>query len=186
MSEMVICKSCGFVMEKSRVRDKCPACGVSARMFLPHDERISPARKRILALDLHPVLVHFPQAFTSALVALPLLALVVRGPWHDRLVAATAVLAIALPLVVLLAFAAGLLDGWVRFRRMTTPLLTRKIVFGAIFFALACALAALAMLRPLDTAGTMLGLAGLSVLALGCASLLGFIGVSVLNARFPG
>lgn len=42
MEELVRCKSCGFIMEKGKLKDKCPACGVAAKMFEPYIEKVSP------------------------------------------------------------------------------------------------------------------------------------------------
>ena len=79
MKEYVVCKSCGYVMEKGKLHDVCPACGVPAKMFEPYAERLSPRRRLILSLDLHPITVHFTQAFAITLPLLCLAALLVTG-----------------------------------------------------------------------------------------------------------
>lgn len=186
MKELVRCKSCGFIMEKGKLHGKCPACGVSDKMFEPYSEKIAPLRKFILSLDIHPVLVHFPQAFTATVLLLSLLAMVVQGRIREQIVCADEVLGIALPFTVLLAFCAGLLDGKTRFRRVTTPLLVRKMVFGSLFFLLSCAIFAAILAMSLDTLSALLSIAVLSLVALGCAAYLGMMGVSLLNSKFPG
>jgi uncharacterized membrane protein len=173
-------------MEKGKLHGKCPACGVGEKMFEPYSEKIAPLRKLILSLDIHPVLVHFPQAFTVAVFVLSLLAVVVQGgAIRDKIVAAVLVLATILPITVVLAFCAGLLDGKIRFRRVTTPLLKKKMVWGAVFFIFSCGIAAVALTLPV-TAATLLFVAALSACALAAASVLGIMGVSLLNAKFPG
>ena len=86
MKELVRCKSCGFVMEKGKLHGKCPACGVPDKMFEPYSEKIAPFRKFMLSLDMHPVLVHFPQAFTATVLLLSLFAMVSQGPVREQIV----------------------------------------------------------------------------------------------------
>ncbi len=111
MAELVICKSCGFVMEKGKLRDKCPACGVAAKMFEPYIEKMSPSRKKILSLDLHPILVHFPQAFAVSLFLLSITGLIARGTLAHTISSAVTVLGAALPFTVALSIIAGLIDA---------------------------------------------------------------------------
>ena len=111
MAELVICKSCGFVMEKGKLRDKCPACGVAAKMFEPYIEKMSPSRKKILSLDLHPILVHFPQAFAVSLFLLSITGLIARGTLAHTISSAVTVLGAALPFSVALSIIAGLLNA---------------------------------------------------------------------------
>ena len=173
-------------MSKSKLRDKCPACGVAAKMFEPYIEKISPKRKRILSLELHPVLVHFPQAFIISIFVLSLFALAAHGNAQATVIAAIIVLAIALPFTVIAAFLAGLLDGKVRFRRVTTPILKQKIVLGILFFLCACGIAAVVLSQPIISIAPIIVVALLSLPALGCATLLGLLGSSILNSKFPG
>jgi len=186
MAEMVICKACGYVMEKGRVRDTCPACGVPAKMFQPHDERISPKRKLILSLDIHPVMVHFPQAFTGTILLLSLAGMIVRAPFIAFIDATVRTLGILLPLTIVLAFGAGIFDGKTRFRKVKTPILIRKMIFGAVFFMFGCGISAATIAMPVASLSFNIVVAVLSVGALGCATYLGFAGTSLLNARFPG
>ena len=186
MSDQIICKSCGYVMEKEALRDKCPACGVPARMFEPYAERMSSSRKRILKLDLHPILVHFTQAFTATIPVLCLLALVGSQQMQANLRGAIVVLGIALPLVVCCSFLAGLLDGKVRFRRVTTPLLQTKIRFGLALFVFALAILLTVVLRPVAETTTLISILALSVPAVACSSYLGILGVRLTNSAFPG
>ena len=181
MPELVICKACGYVMEQRHLKDKCPACGVLAKMFAPYTERISPPRKNILKLDLHPILVHFTQAFSFTIPVLCLLTLLPLTRIHGQISATLTVLGVALPFVVLLSFLAGMLDGKIRFRRITTPLLKTKLVCGALLFLLACAIALTVLLHP-----SIVLILTLSAPAAACSSYLGLIGVRLLNSAFPG
>jgi hypothetical protein len=182
MEPMVICKVCGYIMAQSQVKEDCPACGVKAKMFIPHDERISEKRKRLLALDIHPILVHFTQAYTGTLLLFSLVVLVVKADWVTPLTTVISVLGYALPLTVIAAFVAGMFDGNVRFRKIRTPLLVKKMILGSVYFVLTCGIFAGVQCHPIP----MALISGLSALAMVAASILGFWGVSLLNSRFPG
>ena len=182
MQQMVICKACGYIMAQSKVKDVCPACGVKAQLLVPHDERISDKRKRLLALDIHPIMVHFTQAYTATILALSLVALIVKAGWVERLTTVLIMLGYALPFTVVLAIAAGMYDGKIRFRKVTTPLLIKKITLGAVYFAFTCGVFMCVLCQTLPLAL----IATLSGSAMVCASILGLWGVSLLNSRFPG
>jgi uncharacterized membrane protein/rubredoxin len=186
MKELVRCKSCGYIMEKGRLHGKCPACGVPEKMFEPYTEKIAPFRKFVLSLDLHPVLVHFPQAFAVTILLLSLFALVASAEIHERISGTIAILGGALPFVVMLAFLSGLFDGKIRFRRVNTPLLVRKMIFGVLFFCVSCAIAWMVVFHPSFTKITWYAVAGLSLAGVGCGAYLGMLGSSLINAKFPG
>jgi hypothetical protein len=131
-------------MEKGKVGDRCPACGVPAKMFLPHDERISPRRKLLLSLDIHPVLVHFPQAFTATILLLSIAGAAIHGTLHPIIQSTLRMLGVLLPFTVVLSFASGLFDGKIRFRKVITPLLIKKMILGGSYFLVSCAIAATA------------------------------------------
>lgn len=181
------CKACGYVIEARRVRDRCPACGAPAAQFEPYVERLGEKRLRILRLGVHPVIVHVPQAF-AAFLTLLCAALAVLGPGslRDALYDTTLTLATVLPLSVVAAFAAGLFDGKVRFRRVTTPLLVRKMVAGVAFLALSFAAAVLALSAGLDEHSILAPFAALEALALGAGAVLGAWGSSLTGAALPG
>ena len=186
MEELVLCKSCGYVMKKNNLKESCPACGVPAKMFEPHNDRLSARRRFILGLDIHPVLVHFPQAFTFSLLILSMAALQITGAWEDRILSTLSLLSLLLPVTVLLAFCGGMFDGKIRFRKVTTPLLVRKMVLGTLFFVLSLVLAYIAHTRSLQEAATLYIMAGVSLAALAVTTVISFIGVGLLNAKFPG
>lgn len=186
MKQYVICKACGYIMEASKVRKFCPACGVPAKAFEPYEERISEQRKRYLDLHIHPIVVHLPQAVAPLLVLLAVvLAIFGEGSVRTTFLDTTRVLGAFLPIAVIAAFVAGIIDGNLRFHKVTTPLLIRKMVFGALFFATSLAGAALALFTGLD-ATTLAPFAVLEILSLVAAVLLGTWGFGLLSSRFPG
>jgi uncharacterized membrane protein len=186
VTEYVICKACGYVMKKDRLKDKCPACGVPAKMFEPHDDRLSPSRRFILGLDLHPILIHFPQAFVVTILFLLPLTLFIRGEIQTYLTATITVLTFCLPFVTAIAFLAGLFDGRIRFRRLTTEILTKKMILGLILIVLSLAAFILTQFYSLDSPALVYLLIAVFCGCLVCSILLALLGVGLLNAKFPG
>ncbi|MFA6508081.1 MAG: hypothetical protein WCT14_18405, partial [Treponemataceae bacterium] len=148
--EYVKCKACGYIIEVGKLGDKCPACGVPSKQFEPYTEKVSAKRLMILKMHIHPVIVHMPQAFAAFLVLLPVgLMILGSGPLYDALYDTTVVLAAVLPFSVVAAFGAGLFDGKIRFRKLSAPLLRKKMAAGSIFFVLSVAAACVALFTGL-------------------------------------
>ena len=186
MKQYTKCKECGFIMEAPKVARVCPACGASAESFEPYEQRMSEKRVRALGLHVHPIAVHLPEAFSVTVVILTAaLALLAEGALRAALIDATRVLAALLPLTVVLAFCAGLFDAKRRFKKVLTAILVRKMVTGALFFALSLAGAALALFTALD-ATTLLPFAAFELLSLLAGGLLGKWGSSLTNASLAG
>lgn len=186
MTEFVICKACGYTMKKGRLKDHCPACGVPAKMFEPYDDKLSAKRRLILALDLHPVLVHFPQAFVVTILLLLPLTLFMEGRIQSHLISTITVLTFCLPVVTALAFLAGLFDGHIRFRRVTTEILMKKIILGLVLIVLTLAAFIVMLTNPPDTPSIIYLLILLFAGCLVCNILLALMGVGLLKAKFPG
>jgi len=184
---LVICKTCKFVMKKSALKEKCPACGVPARLFEDYTDNVSDLRNFFISLDLHPVFAHFPQAFTFTVLLLSIscLAMQQEGGARELLVSTLKTLGICLPFTVVLAFAAGLFDGRLRFKRLRTPLLIKKIVVGAFFIVLSTGGAVLILFKPISPP-VLCGIAALSFGSFLCSVALGLLGVKLLNAKLPG
>jgi len=174
-------------MEAGKPVDACPACGVPAKQFEPYVERISEKRLKLMKMDIHPIIVHMPQAFSALLVVLSILLLVTgNGSVHTLMHDTAVVLAIVLPFTVLAAFCAGLFDAKLRFRRVTTPILKRKMLAGISFFICASIAAVLVSLTGIGEVPTLVIFLILQVLGLGCGAVLGLMGSTLLNAAFPG
>lgn len=173
-------------MEKSGLKDKCPACGVPAKMFEDYKEKVSEKRKFILSLDLHPILVHFPIAFSIVLFVISIAAFVFTGQVKSDLISAIRIISLFLPFTIIAAFFAGILDGNVRFKRVTTPILFTKIIIGAIFFVLSAILFAINVTGVLQNGSYLVATIAVSAICLVCDTLLGNLGKGLLNAKFPG
>jgi hypothetical protein len=185
MNVLVRCKMCGYVMAEGALKDVCPACGVSRKLFEPFVDPVEPARRRFLALDLHPVVVHAPQALTFLPLLLELARPFLPAAWLDYDDKTVVVMALMLPVTAAGAFATGLIDAQVRFRRFRTPMLRQKMVVGVAFFVLALAMAWLALHPGCCGAGaSRLPLLAVNILAFACCSWLGIIGAKLVPAVF--
>lgn len=173
-------------MEEGKLGDVCPACGVPAKLFEPYKSRISEKRRSFLKLDVHPVIVHAPQALSFVLVAFCLGALIFTDAIRDNLETTIAVLAITLPVTVLAAIATGLVDGIMRFKKLKTPSLKKKIVLGTLFFLFSAAGAVITIAIGPGEQSYLFYILILSAAGLGCGTLLGLIGTKLLGAAFPG
>ena len=188
MDDFVRCKACGYVATRKQLGTVCPACGVPSKMFEAYKPPLSDARRIPLDLHTHPVAVHFPQAFclTLFLLSLPVVFLP-DHPVVSDLYSTQKVLALLLPFFVLLSIATGLYDAKLRFRKVTTPLLKKKIFLGATLFFISLALFGLAVSEQMvDRAVIRIVFALLAAGASLCGALLGLIGGRLLDAKFPG
>lgn len=186
MATFMKCKACGFVTDQKKIKNVCPACGVPAKMFEPYTHPVSLKRRMILDLHTHPVLVHFPQAFALILLLFSFSMFFVPTVLHEMLSSTIQVLSFLLPFFVVGAIATGLLDGNIRFRKTSTPLLKKKIILGFIFFITSIIMAFLALSGPFLTPSTHVLYTLLTMISSLCGALLGLIGGKLLNAIFPG
>ena len=186
MTKLIRCKACGYITEEGKIKDVCPACGVPAKMFEPYTDPLSEKRRRMLDLHIHPIVVHFPQAFALTLFGLAFLFFVVPPPIQNAFYYTMLVISFFLPFVVVLSFLTGLFDAKTRFRKMTTPFLKKKIIIGLIFFITSIALVAVAFTQQLSAISVMALFTFLTIMAVGCAVSLGLIGGRLADAKFPG
>ncbi len=187
MKKMVRCKACGYIMEEGKLGDKCPACGVPRISFEPYTDPVGESRRMILNLDLHPIAVHFPVAFTTTALVFILASFLFSGQAQDLLISTTKVLSLFLPLVVLLSFLLGLLDGKTRFRKFgNSRILKTKIVLGIVLFVLVTGQTAVIWMEAFTQPVYMVVSIVIGLAALICIFILSLLGKSISNAAFPG
>lgn len=171
-------------MNESDLGLVCPACGVSKQNFEPYLEKMSLVRVKKLAYHIHPIIVHYPQAFITFLFLLQLLYLFIQNTDVSLIQSTIILLSYSLPFVVIAAFLTGLYDGKIRFKRVTTPILKQKIVFGIIFFIMSIILVVIIPfweVQP-NLLYYMLLITGIGII---CATKLGLKGSSILNSKLP-
>ncbi len=181
MTELIRCKACGYVMEAGKLKDVCPACGMSSKVFEPYRERVAINRLFVLSLDLHPIAIHLSQTFV---ILIPLLLLFTRffPTFNNDLFNHVLQFTIyAFPLALISAFFTGILDGLFRFKALTPPLLKLKIFYGSGIVVLATVMFFVAK----DGNHGIVTL----LLSLGCLFLairLGLLGKKLINVILPG
>ena len=185
MSQLVRCRPCGYVVRKDALRRVCPACGAALSAFQPYEDRVSAARRFILNLDLHPILVHSPQTFAALLPGLAVVAMLFPAFYSTELNALVCFTTLILPVSVVGAISSGLIDGKVKFKRLGVPLVVRKIVIGACLLISSIVSAAIVLLGGFQD-GTRLLVLLLGVASLACAVLLGLNGKRLIRPIMPG
>jgi hypothetical protein len=136
-------------------------------------------------LDLHPIAVHFPQAFAAIIPPFILLGVAVGQTIGSDLLATVRVVSVLMPLTVAAAITAGLIDGRTRFKKLSTPIIIKKMTTGSILLILSAATAAVAITYGTDYPGRLF----LLILSLGCIAceiILATLGKTIINAKLPG
>ena len=172
-------------MEKGKFGDCCPACGVPSKMFEPFDDKVSPFRKLLLNLHIHPVVVHMPQAFAFFIVGCAAVSFLFQGDNKEDLISTVRILSIVMPFSIIAAFITGIMDGKIRFRKVTTPILKTKIAAGTGFFILSSGAFAAVIAKGM-TANTIIIVIALNAAGLVCSAILGKLGAGILDSKFPG
>lgn len=185
MAELVRCKPCGYVMPKDKLRRVCPACGVSAKAFRPYEDPVAERRRLVLNLDLHPILVHAPQTFATLLPVLVATTMLVPSFYPAELAAVVCFSALILPLSVAGAIASGLIDGKVKLKRLSAPLIVKKIAAGTCLLIVSGLNATIVLLGNFGPA-TMPWVLGLSGASFACAVVLGHTGKQLILPILPG
>lgn len=181
MKELVRCKACGFVMEAGKLKDVCPACGLSAKVFEPYRERVALNRLFVLSLDLHPIAIHLSQTFVFLIPALILFTTLSPETKPDLFGNVLTFSFYAFPLTLFAAVVTGIIDGLFRFKSLTPPLLKLKIVFSICITILAVTMFFVQESGRYELITFLL--------SLGClyfAVRLGLLGKKLLNVILPG
>jgi len=168
-------------MEAGKLKDVCPACGMSSKVFEPYRERVALNRLFVLSLDLHPIAIHLSQTFVFLI---PMLIIFTNLFPDFHKVLFTNVLKFSLyafPLTLISAIITGMIDGLFRFKSLAPPMLRQKIIFSSGIIVLAVAMFFIAR----EGNNTLYALL-LSLACLFFAVRLGLLGKKLLNVILPG
>ena len=185
MANLIRCKACGYIMEEGKLKDVCPACGLPKTVFEPYVKKISPQRKMLIDQHLHPIILHFPQVILVLSLFMPLLSLLIADPLRSEVLIIAKWSLLTLPFAVFGGFITGIIDGKLRFKKLTPPLLKTKIIIGSILQVLSVLVFSIYWANGLT--GNMVWLICiLNAVSLALAIYLGKIGSSMFNALLPG
>jgi uncharacterized membrane protein len=155
-------------------------------MFEPLTEKFSDDRRKYLDLHIHPIIVHFPQAFAGTLFALMALMLFTSGALRQIIADAVTVISVGLPITVIASFVSGIKDGTVRYKKITTPFLRLKITVGIIYTILSIVNITVVFLTPWTTPTLAIVTTLIALGLVVCTTALGKIGAELSCARMPG
>jgi len=182
MSQLLRCKPCGYIIKEKDLGKVCPACGMPRTAFEPYKDSISSKRKFILGLDLHPIAVHFPQAFVSILALVLIINLIFTSFLALELEIIANFISLLLPFTVIAAIISGIVDGKARFKRINTSALLKKIIIGCIFLIVSVIIFLIVILSAPESLKKIYLLI-LSIVCLGCSVLLGTTGKKLMCAK---
>jgi len=181
-TEYEICRVCGYVRSAGK-GGRCPACGVRDTAFVPFQHKASRNRRMFLKLDVHPVAVHFTISYTAVTVLLFFLILLTDQLLGVPIQGILDLLIAFLPLIILAGGLTGIIDGKIRFKKIQTPYLIRKIILGVI---LGTTSIVILVIHNLPNDGLVVLVEGLlMIVAFGIASYLGWIGAELICPIVP-
>jgi uncharacterized membrane protein len=184
---MIRCKACGYITKESKLGDRCPACGAPRTVFEPYKDNMSPERRNILKLELHPIATHFPIALVGIILLLSFAGLFLSGNGRLMVAYGVKVLVLLLPIVTVITFGAGWLDGTTRFRKIANSrILKVKIVLGSVYFIVSLSMTLVVWMGVFNSSAVNFITLLLSVIGVALVSVLGLLGTSINNAAFPG
>jgi rubredoxin len=184
--KLLICSVCGYIINEGYKGDLCPACGVAKTAFQPYVDKMSPKRRKILDLHMHNILVHFPQAFSLLMLFLIFMSLFLKDSAKFEFMTTFKILSIFLPLSVVVSIISGVIDGKNRFKRITTPILKKKIAAALLFLIFSIGVVLLlnvSSLAPGLLLKLLIVLTGICAL---CSLFLGYNGGRLSGKEVPG
>jgi len=186
LNKLYKCKVCGFVKKSKTLPDLCPACGFKGKIFEEFEPTVSAKRRKALELHTHSALVHFPIAVITYIFVFNLFILAKIIPWHSVFAASLKAMVWLLPFVTLIGMLSGLYDGKLRFKKINTPLLKKKLFLSVFLIAISTLLFVLQYILEFDPSFYSILILAFGIVLLGTATLLGLIGGTLLNSKVRG
>ena len=186
MNKLHKCKVCGFVLKSNTLPDLCPACGFKGKIFEDFEPTVSEKRRKALELHAHSALVHFPIAVITYIFFINLLILAKIIPWHSVFAASLKAMVWLLPFVAFVGILSGLYDGKLRFKKINTPLLKKKLLLSILLIVVSASLFVLQYVLELDQSSFSLLILAHSFVLLGFVTILGLIGGTLLESKVRG
>jgi len=172
--------------------DECPACGVPSKMFEPFEDKVPKGRRWFLERHFHPIIVHAPQGLGFLLLILSLVYTILvhtaaQSDFSVMLLHGIQVMSVLLPLSVIGGFLSGLVDGKVRYKKLNTILLRRKMIMGSLFILLSIGMWIVAFQQDFAVSlSREIQYLAMSLCAFLCSAFLGIWGSSLTQGIMPG
>ncbi len=184
MKEYLKCRACGYIMEKEKSPDICPACGAGKAAFWGYRYDLSERRRIIMSIHIHPVILHIAQAATVIIPVCVALSYIAPFRLSIKFIFTAEILSYLLPFSVLAAFVSGMFDGHNRFKKLNTPALRKKMMLGIALLVTTAAMPANILMASMGAAAPSLII--LSVVSLALEVMLARTGVRLMEAHMPG
>jgi phage-related holin/ribosomal protein L37E len=139
------CKACNYFAYEDEIKGVCPACGLPDRVFEPYEKKATGLRHLILDIHFHSISLHIPQA-VGPIIILLYLASIVLVSFRTDLYFLLKILVIVYPLAVVPALFSGLIDGNLRFKKVFTPILKKKLILAVIVLVITTSISVAAIL----------------------------------------
>jgi hypothetical protein len=178
------CKACGLIIDEKSIKDKCPACGVLKSAFEPYQSRVSEKREAFLKLHIHPIIVHLPQGLVVFFILLLAGWILLPDGFFlkNEVLSSLKITGFALPFVSIAGFISGLIDGKIRFKKLGTTYLIKKIIIGTLLILSVIIMDILFITGLIST--ILIIFFGLFFIT--CSALLGKIGGMLIHAVMGG
>lgn len=186
MSKLYRCRVCGFLSERDNPPDICPACGVKGKIFEEYDSPISEKRRKALELHVHQAIVHFPLAFVFGMFLISLLLMIDVVNQQSLFNGMLRLIILILPFAAIIAAGTGMYDGKLRFKRINTPYLKRKLVLSGVFIVISISLLIIQYSLGFDHLSYIPIVLICSTVLSGIGVILGFIGGKLLESKVRG
>jgi len=186
MNKLYKCKVCGFVLKNKTLPDLCPACGFKGKIFEEFEPTISAKRRKALEMHAHSAIVHFPIAVITYIFFINLFILAKVIALHSVFAVSLKAMVLLLPFVTLFGMLSGLYDGKLRFKKIKTPLLKKKLLLSILLIAVSTSLFILQITLEIDQSSYTLLILAYSIVLLSFATVLGLLGGTLLNSKVRG
>jgi len=166
-----ICRLCGYIY-KGRPTGSCPACGAPVSSFVPYVLGVEEKRHNLLRLDLHPIATHWGVGLAVLLVLDYLVAAIAPVIFNINLGYGGVLdfLALILPFFVGLTALLGYFDGKLRYKKVRSQFLVRKLWLACVYFGVSIVISIMNFTRLFVIEGILI------VTAVILAMILGMIG----------
>ena len=138
------CKACNYLAYEDEIKGVCPACGLPDRVFEPYEKKATGLRHLILDIHFHSIALHIPQAVGPIIILLYTASLFLVS-FRTDLYYLLKILVIVYPLAVVPALISGLIDGNLRFKKVLTPILKKKLILALIVLLITASMSVAAL-----------------------------------------
>jgi len=186
MKKLYRCRVCGYILERKEAPALCPACGVKGKVFEEYESPVSQKRRKMLDLHVHQIMANFPVAFVASMSLISFLRIIGIVREQSVFMGMLKAIVFFLPFSAIFAAMAGIFDGKLRFKRLDTPHLKKKIVLAGLFILISASLFVIQYFFDLNPQTYNIVVLVYSAVLLSIAGGLGLIGGRLIESKVRG